>query len=112
MIAQGWEKCEFPLSKAGPKPYEKENELRADLKWDSIDYRTKNITAKDVKQPIFHIHSIQRGTRGNNGKVKFALILSIDTPKATVEIHPRILSKYPNLLTLKANVQNRIKISI
>lgn len=112
LLDEGWKKGEFPVSKVGPQPYETEGELRTDLKWDSIDYRKKNITAIDVKQPMFHIHSIQRGTRNIGGKVKFALILSLLTPSATVDIYPKIIAKYHNLLPLKINVQNRIKIAI
>jgi hypothetical protein len=109
---EGWERSEFPVSKSGPQPYETESELKTDLKWDSIDYRNKNIKATDVKQPMFHIHSLQRGVRGTFGKVKFALVLSVETPKATVDIYPRVLSTYHNLLPLKAEVHNRVKIAI
>jgi hypothetical protein len=107
---QGWIKDAFPVAKSGPTPYEKEASLRSDLKWDSVDHRIKNIRADDVKSPMFHIHAISRGSRTVNAKVKFALILTVEAPKATIDLYSRVKILYPNLLPVNAIVQATVKV--
>jgi hypothetical protein len=110
LTGQGWVKDAFPIAKSGPQPYEKEASMRSDLKWDSVDHRTKSIRADDVKSPMFHIHAINRGSRTANAKVKFALILTVEAPKAAIDLYSRVKVLYPNLLPVNATVQATVKV--
>lgn len=112
LIADGWEQSEFPLSESGPVPYETENDLRAQLKWDSIDCREKSKKANGVKSPMFHVHTMNRGKRNSTGKVKFALVLTIEAPKANVDLYSRVITNFPNLLPLRVDIKTTVPVTI
>lgn len=105
LIDHNWTKSTFPISHAAKKQFETELDLRKDLKWDSTDSREASKRAKSIKDPVFHIHAIGLGRRNGANKVKFALILSVEAPKAQVDLYANILNMYQALVPLKLTSQ-------
>lgn len=101
LAQNGWTQSTFPKTDSPKSQYKTESELRAQLKWDSLDTRSVNKTAKSVSSPIFHIHAMDRGKRTEGKKVKFALILSVTAPKATIDLYSRILNVYNALIPIQ-----------
>ena len=54
-----------------------------------------------IRNPSFHIHALGRGSRLEDLKVKFALILTVTSPKSDVDLYSSILSKFPALLPIE-----------
>lgn len=102
LLEHGWEQSNHPISTSPTKQFQTESDLRADLKWDSLDTRNVNKMANGISNPAFHIHALQRGSRKNGSKkVKFALILTVIAPKSEVDLYNNILQNYDALVPLE-----------
>jgi hypothetical protein len=101
LSANGWTQSTFPKTDSPKSQYKTESELRAQLKWDSLDTRSVNKTAKGISSPIFHVHTLGRGSRTEGKKVKFALVLTVVAPKAKIDIYSRILNVYNALIPIQ-----------
>jgi subtilisin family serine protease len=112
LLDDGWKQSNFPASDSSPARYRNEDELRADLKWDSLDTRVIRKKAVGVKDPIFHIHAISRGNRVNQSKVKFALILTVHAPDAKVDLYSRVLNRFSALVPLTLNAQSTVPVTV
>jgi hypothetical protein len=104
----GWKKSVHPSTDSPEKQLDTSNSLRGNLKWDSIDTRSVSKFAKSIKDPIFQVHAICRGHRRESAKVKFAIILSIEAEKASVDIYSKVIAKYANLTPIKMDIQARV----
>jgi hypothetical protein len=107
----GWERGAFPQTGSVESQYKKEAELRADLKWDSLDTKEVSKFAKNISEPTFHIHALGRGSRNSGAKVKFALVLTVTTSSAEIDLYDTILNKYSALIPLQlmTEVQNKFQ---
>lgn len=101
LAANGWVQSTFPKTDSPTAQYKTESELRANLKWDSLDTRSMTKKANSVSSPIFHIHALGRGSRTEGKKVKFALILTVTAPKAKIDLYSRILNIYNALIPIQ-----------
>ena len=110
LIDNGWTQSKFPKTDSPTASYKKEAELRDDLKWDSLDTREFKKMAKGINEPSFHIHALGRGNRSSKKKVKFALIFSVKTPKAEVDIYANILNKYNALIPIQMKLETEVNI--
>lgn len=111
LVSEGWSQANFPLSDSPTKQFQTESDLRADLKWDSLDSRTVNKYSKGISNPAFHVHALQRGSRTSSSKkVKFAIILTVTVPKAQADIYNSILQNYEALIPLEMNVQAEVQV--
>ena len=110
LISNGWTQSNFPKTDSPATSYKTEEELKDDLKWDSLDTREFKKFAKNINEPSFHIHALGRGNRVSNKKVKFALILSVSTPKAEIDIYSNVLNKYNALIPLQMNIETEVKV--
>ena len=108
--ATGWKQDNFPISESGPTPYATEGELRSDLKWDSVDNRVLRKFSRGVKDPIFHIHALRRGTRNIVKKVKYALVLTVETPKASIDLYSRVVNAFPALVPIKLTLPVEVQV--
>lgn len=109
----GWEcKSIFPVSESGQNPFQSENELRADFKWDTLDTRSISKKVTGVKNPMFHIHAMERGKRRNSPKVKYTLILTVTTSSAEIDIYAKVRAKYSALVPINLNLNNQINVTI
>ncbi|CAM3836087.1 S8 family peptidase [Aquirufa aurantiipilula] len=110
--AEGWAKLStFPVSESGKTPFQTENDLRSDFKWDSLESKRKNKRAENIKKPMFHIHALQRGRRKNSKKVKYALILTVISPKSSVDLYSKIINQYNALVPVKLEITARASAS-
>lgn len=112
LLANGWKKGAFPITDSTEKKMQREEELRNDLKWDTLDTRSTSKYSKNVNQPAFHIHALGRGSRVYAQKVKFALVLTVTAPKAAVDLYANILNKYPALLPVQLKALNEIEVIV
>lgn len=101
LAANGWVQSTFPKTDSPTSQYKTESELRANLKWDSLDTRSMTKKANGVSSPIFHIHALGRGSRSVDKKVKFALVLTVTAPKAKIDLYSRILNVYNALIPIR-----------
>lgn len=101
LAANGWVQSTFPKTDSPTAQYKTESELRANLKWDSLDTRSMTKKANSVSSPIFHVHALGRGSRTEGKKVKFALILTVTAPKAKIDLYSRILNIYNALIPIQ-----------
>lgn len=113
LLKEGWTRdSPFPVSESGQTPYQVENDLRADFKWDSLDTRRKNKNADHVFNPMFHLHALERGKRYKSEKVKYSLVLTVSATKAEVDLYSKVRAKYTALLPIKLDIENRISVSV
>lgn len=113
LMADGWVKdATFPVSESGQTPFEAENELRADYKWDSLESRKRNKKASMVRNPMFHLHALQRGQRFNADKVQYALILTVEAAKAEVDLYSKVRANYSALVPIRLDIDNQIEVRI
>lgn len=113
LLASGWTRdSPFPISESGQTPYQVENDLRADFKWDSMDTRRKNKNADNVFNPMFHVHALERGKRYNSEKVKYCLVLTVSTTKAEVDLYSKVRAKYSALLPISLNIENTVSVTV
>lgn len=101
MEADGWERSPFPVTDNGPTPYATEEELRKEMKWDSVDSRTVGKRIVNVKNPIFHVHALSRGHRHVTKKVKFAIILSVELSNTAVDLYSQVVSRFNALVPVE-----------
>ncbi len=101
LAANGWIQSTFPKTDSPAAQYKTESELRANLKWDSLDTRSMTKKSNSVSSPIFHVHALGRGSRTEGKKVKFALILTVTAPKAKIDLYSRILNIYNALIPIQ-----------
>ena len=105
LFNDGWKQSTFPQSDSSKSTYRTEEELRADFKWDSVESRYITKQASGVRNPLFHVHALGRGSRVANGKVKFAIILTVEAPGATVDLYSRVLNRFSALVPLSMTVR-------
>jgi len=112
LLSNGWTQSEFPATDSGENPFKQEYELRKDLKWDSVDCRSKGKRGSSVKSPMFLVHAMNRGKRNNKGKVKFALILTVEAPRAKVDMYSRIVNNanFSALQPLKVELKSNVRV--
>lgn len=101
LISLGWKKDNFPITDSPKKQFVSESDLRNDLKWDTLDTRTISKKSKGLRNPSFHVHAIGRGSRLEDLRVKFALVLTVTSPKAEIDLYSSVLSKFPALLPIE-----------
>ncbi|RKS14288.1 S8 family peptidase [Flavobacterium sp. 120] len=101
LTSLGWTKSKFPVTNSPKKQFKTESDLRNDLKWDTLDTRKIVKQTNGIRNPSFHIHALGRGSRLEDLKVKFALILTVTSPKSDVDLYSSILSKFPALLPIE-----------
>ena len=107
----GWRKSAFPVSDPVKPSFMSEAELRTtDLKWDSVDNRVKTKRALSIESPFFHVHTLKRGTRNQVSKVKFAIILTVSTPKAEIDLYQTVLNNFPALVQLQLEIPVRVNV--
>lgn len=112
LILNGWEQSNFPQTDSAKPQFRTELELKEDLKWDSSDAREVTKFSKSIDEPVFHIHALGRGNRNGVNKVKFALILSVTTPKAIVDLYANILNKYSALIPLQIDIKAQTEVVV
>lgn len=110
LLENGWVQSTFPITGTVRPQYKTEDQLRADLKWDSLDTRQKSMRVDSINEPAFHIHALGRGSRNSIANVKFSLILTVTTPNAEIDIYETILNKYSALIPLE--IQTEADISV
>jgi len=108
----GWKRATFPKTDSAKGQFQSELDLRDDLKWDSLDSRELSKLAKNVTDPVFHVHALGRGKRNSTRKVKFVLILTVEAPKADVDLYSEILNKYAALVPLSIKTQADINVQV
>ncbi len=108
--SKGWKQSTFPVSASG-KTHKSEEELRLDLKWDSLDTREVSKRASNLYKPKFHLHALGRGSRGSQ-KVKFALIVTVEAPSATIDLYAQVINKYNALVPLKLNIEVPVAVKV
>lgn len=112
LIKEGWTQANFPLSDSPTKQFQTESDLRADLKWDSLDSRNMNKRSNGISNPAFHVHALQRGARKNSSKkVKFAIVLTVTAPKVYADLYNNILQSYDALLPLEMNINAEVQVN-
>lgn len=111
LLENGWKQSGFPKSDPVDLQFKTEAELRADLKWDSLDTREVSKHAKNISEPTFHVHALGRGSRNSGAKVKFALVLTVTTPGAEIDLYDTILNKYSALIPLQLKTEAQISVS-
>lgn len=111
LMANGWTKGQFPVTNSAKKQFKTESDLRDDLKWDTLDTREKNVLSKGVKNPAFHIHALGRGSRLEDLKVKFVLVLSVTSPKSEIDLYSSVLLNFPALLPIELESQINIDVN-
>lgn len=103
--SEGWKRSAYPKTASKSSGFTSEHELRAGLKWDSLDTREISKRANSIHLPVFHLHAINRaGARAQNNKVRFALVLTVNAPKADIDIYARVRSEYTALLPIKMDL--------
>jgi hypothetical protein len=113
LLSEGWTKdATFPISESGQTPYQVENELKADFKWDSIETRRRNKNASMVNNPMFHLHALERGKRYKSEKIKYTLILTIVVSESAVDLYSKVRNKYRALLPIDLNIENIISVNV
>lgn len=109
---EGWSQSTFPKTDSGKPQYKNEEDLRQqELKWDTMDTRQLSKLAKSIENPVFHVHALGRGSN-NLTKVKFVIILTVEAPKAKVDLYQKILVEYKSLIPLTVNIDIPLKISV
>lgn len=101
LLENGWRQAQFPKTDSATLQFKTESELRADLKWDTLDTREITKRAKSVEDPVFHIHALGRGSRTSGSKVKFALVLTLTTTQTEIDLYSNVLQKYSALAAVK-----------
>ena len=112
LLKNGWDQSSFPQTDSAKSQFKTELELKEDLKWDSLDAREVTKFSKSIEEPVFHIHALGRGNRKGVKKVKFALILTVTTPKAEVDLYANILNKYSALIPLQIDIEAQSEIVV
>jgi hypothetical protein len=110
LIQDGWKRSEFPVPDSAPVPYAPEDDLRADMKWDSVDTRTLGKKVESMDNPFFHIHAFERGKRYKNTKIRFAVILTLESSDATIDVYSKIVNKYDALVPIKIDIENEVRV--
>lgn len=108
----GWTKGQFPLSESGTKSYATEEELRSDMKWDTVECRTDGKLTESISNPMFHIHALSRGTRYIGKKIKFALVVSVELSDKSVDLYSKIVSKYDLLVPINLQIQTQAQVKV
>jgi subtilisin family serine protease len=111
LLSTGWKQSNFPISASG-NPHKTEEDLRLDLKWDSMDTREVSKRAISLNNPKFHLHAMGRGSRVNQSKVRFSLVLSLEAPAATVDLYSKVLAKYNALVPLTLSVDVSVPVTV
>lgn len=112
LLENGWEKGSFPVTSSAVSQFRTERDLRKDLKWDSVDTREISKRVVGISQPAFHIHALGRGKRNESKSVKFALILTVSTPKSKVDIYSKILNTYSALIPLNIISESEVVVRV
>lgn len=110
LVSNGWKQSEFPVPDSAPAPYAPEDELRADLKWDSIDTRTLGKKIENIDNPFFHIHAFERGNRYKNRKIRFAVILTVESSEEEIDVYSKIINKYDALVPIKIDINTEVRV--
>jgi len=103
----GWIKSEFPISQ-GPRSSWTEEDLRREMKWDTVEHRNRQFRGSSVENPCFHIHALERNNLGDRVWVEYALILTIQAPKADIDIYNNIKHKFELLAPLELKSREQI----
>lgn len=110
LLDDGWKQSEFPIPDSAPTPYASEDDLKADMKWDSVDTRTLGKKIENINNPFFHIHAFERGTRYKNSKIRFAVILTVESSDQTIDVYSKIINKYDALVPIKIEVNSEVRV--
>lgn len=106
----GWVKGTFPISESGAKTYATEEDLRADMKWDTVDCRDETKNADGIFDPVFYVHALTRGSRFIGRKIKFALIVSIEVSDVNTDLYSQIVNKYDLLVPIDLKIQTQVHV--
>lgn len=109
LLENGWDQSNFPQTDSPKGQFRTESELKEDLKWDSLDTREVSKYSKNIDEPVFHVHALGRGNRNGVDKVKFAMVLTVSTPKAQVDLYSNILNKYSALIPLQISAEAQVE---
>ena len=113
LLNDGWKQATFPTTSSSPPQYNTEDELRkSDLKWDTLDTRTISKRANGISNPVFHVHSMGRGSRTESSKTKFSLILTVEATGASVDLYTKVLSKFSALVPIKVSITNTVSVKV
>lgn len=112
--SDGWIRSNFPASDSGLVPFSDEHLLRSqELKWDTIDCRTKNKRADEVKEPMFHLHALTRGNPAiRPKKVQYALVLTVTAPRAEADIYAKVLQKFNALAPVVVDAEVHAQVTV
>lgn len=110
LIADGWKQSQHPDSDGAVTPFATEGVLKSDMKWDSIDHRSKGKMVGKVSDPLFHIHAFERGKRYKNRKIRFAVILTAESSDESIDVYSKIINKYNALVPIKIDVKTDVRI--
>ncbi|HYD93629.1 MAG TPA: S8 family peptidase [Candidatus Paceibacterota bacterium] len=114
LVADGWKQSAFPVNQNGPNPYSSEEDLRKEMKWDSVDCRLVNKRTSGVSNPVFHVHALARGQRNITEKIKFAIILSVELSDKSIDLYSQVVNKFDALLPvqmrLTAEAEAQVKV--
>ncbi|HRQ04323.1 MAG TPA: S8 family peptidase [Nitrosomonas halophila] len=83
------------------KKYATEEERRSDMgKWETVLHGNKSMRGSSLDNPVFDIHYNAReagGPTANAGKIRYALIITVEAPKRT-DLYNEILRAYARTL--------------
>lgn len=111
LLENGWSQGTFPETGSTSSTYKTEDQLRADLKWDTVDMRQKSMRVNGVSEPVFHIHALGRGARTSTSNVEFALILTVNIESNEIDLYDNILNKYSALIPLELQIQMDVPVN-
>jgi hypothetical protein len=113
LLAAGWKVDSFPVSEASPVPYATEDKLRGnDMKWDTVDCRTKTKFSSGINEPMFHLHALARGKRYKPDKVKYVMVLTVSLPEAEIDLYAEVLKNYSALSALKLQLATEVPVTL
>jgi len=112
MIEDGWKKAAFPVNQNGPNPFSSEEDLRKEMKWDSVDCRLLNKRVTSISNPVFHVHALARGQRNAADKIKFAIVLSVELSDTAVDLYSQIINKFDALAPVQMRLTAETEVQV
>ena len=108
----GWDQSTVPVTASGSSTWIAEDEARKDLKWDTVEKRSRGFKVKSIVNPCFHIHGFNRGIRAGAKVINYALVLTVEITSSDIDLYSSVVHNFGALQPIRLLNQNELVVRI
>jgi len=110
LIAAGWARSEFPVSKAG-HAYATEQQRREGMKWDTLVRKSISARYSSIRNPFLVLHAISR-----NGLVadqlSYAVVITVSAPRYAGNLYTDTLRVFNRLEAIQIRTRAEVMVAV